>query len=158
MTTDDEVVTAAVDPDKKKIEELEQEKLKLEAELVELKTKYRSLKRIFDSMHQDVMNFLNRAIPRSCSRKFSLPLYLRWLWGKCSTEEEQGFCFSPAHRTFIRRVDAAIAGNLIFDMEEREAERQLEEQAQTNITSMTERIQKAVESYKQRADDLDVES
>lgn len=138
-----------------KLLELREENKTLAEGLTMSKARFRSLKTYFDSLYNDLHYFLSRTMQSRYERYFKTIPYLKILWRICSTKEEQGFCFSPAHRRFIRSVDAAVvAGKFAFEPGE-EQDKEMMEQAFTNICKDIFGNQlENMEYHKAKADDL----
>lgn len=137
---------------------LKKENEKLRLELSQEVSKGKEMKRLFEYLFFDVSAFLSQTLMNYFKRYQKLPKYLRWLWGKCASDEDQGFCFSPAHKNFLRRADLAIAGNYDFDIGERTAEQEMDRAVLAHYNTFIERITRAMNSYKERADKIYAES
>lgn len=135
--------------------ELREENKTLAEGLTMSKDKLRHLKTCFDRLYNDLHYFLSKTLQNRYERYFKTIPYLKILWRICSAEEEQGFCFSPAHRRFIRSVDAAIVtGKFAFEPGE-EHDKELMEQGFTNICKDIFGNQlSTMQYYKEKADEL----
>ena len=141
------------------IARLKKENEKLQLELSQEVSKGKEMKRIFEYLFFDVSAFLSQTLLSYFMRYQKLHKYLKWLWGKCASGEDQGFCFSLAHKRFLRSVDMAVAGHYDFDIGEASpVGQEMDRSVLSNYNSFIERITSAMNSYKERADRIYAES